>query len=98
MARHVAKDFSTYPHLQFSHFLLDKLFIMGHLILFSSKLKCGSRINCSSLSYRSQAITDLHTLFLKNDIKKLSSESFRDNAHAQMKNLKVSRILKTQKC
>lgn len=34
-------------------------------------------------------MSDLHVLFLKNGIKHISSESFRDNARVQMENLKV---------
>ncbi|KAL9979471.1 hypothetical protein ACROYT_G017142 [Oculina patagonica] len=34
------------------------------------------------------AISDLHALFLKNGIKQISSESFRENARVQMENLK----------
>lgn len=37
-----------------------------------------------------QAVTDLHTLFLENGIVKLSSESFREDAHAQVENMKVT--------
>lgn len=37
-----------------------------------------------------QAMSDLHVLFLKNGIKHISSESFRDNARVQMENLKVT--------
>ena len=35
-------------------------------------------------------MSDLHVLFLKNGIKHISSESFRDNARVQMENLKVT--------